>query len=217
MTSPFSGLELPDIIRDTIDLLFPNVTPYEASFYLYLLRNSILENGQPYIRAGSRVLSSAVKSSRAGTNSGGNGQVTKISDAQIKTTLEGLQGIGAIRKENDPNRDGTLYKIMLPEEIELCREYRYKIDYLKQAPKTNVDLGADYYNVRENRLKVYERDDYKCKYCSKQLTRFTATLDHITPVARGGDNTLNNLVTACLNCNSRKNVKPLGDFIADGS
>jgi 5-methylcytosine-specific restriction endonuclease McrA len=44
--------------------------------------------------------------------------------------------------------------------------------------------GKPNYNIRENRLKVYERDDYKCKYCSKQLTRSTVTLDHITPVAR---------------------------------
>jgi 5-methylcytosine-specific restriction endonuclease McrA len=76
-------------------------------------------------------------------------------------------------------------------------------------------LEPDYYNIRENRLKVYERDNYERKYCGKQLTRFTATLDHITPVARGGDNGLANLITACLECNSKTNVKPVGDFMAD--
>lgn len=212
--SPFSGLELPDVIRDVVDLLYPNLTPYEAAFYIFLLKNSIIENGQPYIRVGSRVLSAAIKSSRAGTNSGGNGQVTKISDAQIKTTLEGLQNVGAIRKENDPNRDGTLYRVMLPEEIEICQQCRKKLESTP-ASTALTDLTADYYNVRENRLKVYERDDYTCKYCRKQLTRFTATLDHITPVARGGDNSLGNLVTACLDCNSRKNVRPIGDFLAE--
>lgn len=213
--TPFSGLELPDIIRDIVDLLYPSLTPYEASFYIFMLRNSIIENGQPYIRVGSRVLSAAIKSARAGTNTGGNGQVTKISDAQIKTTLEGLQTIGAIRKENDPNRDGTLYRVMLPEEIEICQQYRHKINQENSVSAKIIDLTADYYNVRENRLKVYEKDDYKCKYCSKQLTRFTATLDHIKPVAEGGDNSLENLATACLNCNSRKNSKPLGDFLAE--
>ncbi len=104
---------------------------------------------------------------------------------------------------------------MLPEEIEACQQYRHKINQENSTSAKSVDLTADHYNVRENRLKVYEKDDYKCKYCDKQLTRFTATLDHIKPVAEGGDNGLENLVTACLDCNSRKNSKPLGDFLAE--
>jgi 5-methylcytosine-specific restriction endonuclease McrA len=37
------------------------------------------------------------------------------------------------------------------------------------------------------------------------LTRFTATLDHVKPVAEGGDNSLENLVTACLDCRTKRN------------
>ena len=29
----FSGLELPDIVRDIVDLLIPCLKPYEAAFY----------------------------------------------------------------------------------------------------------------------------------------------------------------------------------------
>ena len=79
-----------------------------------------------------------------------------------------------------------------------------------EAAIAAVDI--DYYNVRENRINVYERDAYKCRYCDKQLTRFTATLDHVTPVAEGGDNGFDNLATACLDCNSRKHRRPVGDF-----
>lgn len=212
--TPFSGLELPDILRDVVDILFPLVTAYEATFYLYMLRNSIIESGSPYIRVGGRALSTIVRSTREGTASGGGGPVTKISDAQIKTTLDNLQNLGAIRKENEPDRKGTLYRVLLPEEIEACQQYRHKIHQAECAPKP-ADLSADFYNVRDNRIKVYERDDYKCKYCHKQLTRFTATLDHVTPVAEGGKNSFDNLVTACLDCNSRKNRRPLGDFLAE--
>ncbi|MDG2468526.1 MAG: hypothetical protein P8M80_04550 [Pirellulaceae bacterium] len=35
---------------------------------------------------------------------------------------------------------------------------------------------VDYYNVRENCLKVLERDDYKCRYDFRQRTRLTVTL-----------------------------------------
>jgi 5-methylcytosine-specific restriction endonuclease McrA len=87
---------------------------------------------------------------------------------------------------------------------------------MAEEPKSEIAAAdIDYYNVRENRIKVYERDGYKCHYCKKQLTKFTATLDHITPVAERGDNSFENLVTACLGCNSRKHRRPLGDFLAE--
>ncbi|HVN87486.1 MAG TPA: GNAT family N-acetyltransferase [Candidatus Binatia bacterium] len=63
---------------------------------------------------------------------------------------------------------------------------------------------SDFYNVPENRLKVFERDGYLCYRCGKHLTRFSATLDHIQPVSRGGDHSYANLVTSCLHCNSRR-------------
>jgi hypothetical protein len=40
-----SGLELPDIIKDVVDLLMPEITPYEVAIYLYLLRHSVIEKG----------------------------------------------------------------------------------------------------------------------------------------------------------------------------
>ena len=86
-----------------------------------------------------------------------------------------------------------------------------KIKELLTSLESQVDIRRelDYYNVKENRLKVAERDNYKCHYCSKQLTRFTATLDHIQPVSEGGDNSYENLVTACLHCNSRRGSRPV--------
>lgn len=51
------------------------------------------------------------------------------------------------------------------------------------------------------RRNVYERDYYACRYCG---ARQNLVIDHVTPVSRGGRNTLDNLVTACAECNSRK-------------
>jgi len=44
----------------------------------------------------------------------------------------------------------------------------------------------------------FERDNYHVRYCVQRLTRFTATLDHVRPVAEDGDSSLENLVAACL-------------------
>jgi 5-methylcytosine-specific restriction endonuclease McrA len=94
----------------------------------------------------------------------------------------------------------------------VCQERRKEL----RATETTApdDSEVDYYNVRENRLLVLERDNYACTYCGKQLTRFSATLDHVQSVKEGGDNSKENLVTACLECNAKKNAGELSDFLA---
>jgi HNH endonuclease len=205
----FSAFELPDIIQEIVDDLQPLLTPYDAAFYWYLFRHSIAKDGTPHLRVSTRGLRRAVVKSSysyAAENT--------ISYDKVQESLKALQTINAIRKEGDPNREGTLYRVLIPDEIEACRKFR--AERMAAEPELKFPpTGIDYYNVRENRLKVYERDQYICRYCQKQLTRFTATLDHVKPVAEDGDNSIENLVTACLDCNSRKNKRPLGDFLAE--
>lgn len=209
-----SGLEFPDIMRDVVDLLMPLVGPYEASFYVYLLRHSIIEHGSPMLRVGvKRLQQNVIRNAYAGTRVGGSPVGNPVSYKKVTNTLQTLQAVGAIRREADPNKEGTLYRLLLPEEIEACRERRNKLTAAK--PVAVMERDSDYYNVRENRVKVYERDNYRCQYCDKQLTHFTVTLDHITPIAEGGDNCFENLLTACLLCNSKKNARSLGDFMAE--
>lgn len=53
----------------------------------------------------------------------------------------------------------------------------------------------------ETRWAVWERDDFRCRYCG--VRRFL-TIDHFVPVRTDGTNELANLVTACHKCNSGK-------------
>lgn len=197
--------EMSVVMQEIVDDLQPLLTPYDIAFYWHLFRHSIARDGNPLLRVSTRDLQEGVvKSSRGDT----------ISLQNVRGILAGLESIGAIRKEGEPNRDGTPYRVLIPDEIEACRKFR--AERTAQEPKPELAEGdVDYYNVRENRIKVFERDGYKCRYCGKQLTRFTCTLDHVTPVVAGGTNSLDNLVTACLGCNSRKHQRPVGDFLAD--
>jgi HNH endonuclease len=204
----FSAMELPLVIQEIVDDLQPLLTPYEAAFYWYAFRHSIARNGNPHLRLSKALRRGVVRSSYS------TAMENTISEQKFRETFRALESIGAIRKEGEPNRDGTLYRVFIPDEIEACRKYR--AERTATEPHAEVlDGDIDYYNVRENRIKVYDRDGYKCRYCEKQLTRFTATLDHVTPVAEGGDNSFENLVTACLNCNSRKHKRPVGEFLTE--
>jgi hypothetical protein len=208
----FYALELPLIIQEVVDDLQPLLTPYEAAFYWYAFRHSIARNGSPYVRLSGKALRRGLVKSSYST-----AIENTISEGKVREIFRALESIGAIRKEGEANRDGTPYRVLVPDEIEACRNFRASRTAIESKPEVSVSEGEiDYYNVRENRTKVYERDDYKCRYCGKQLTRFTATLDHVTPVSSGGDNSFDNLITACLNCNSRKHRRPVGDFLAEG-
>lgn len=137
-----------------------------------------------------------------------------VSLDKVRAILAGLEAHGALRREGEASRDGTPYRVLIPDEIDACRKYRNERLANEAAPEVN-ESEIDYYNVKENRIKVFERDKYQCRYCEKQLTRFTGTLDHVVPVSAGGGNSLDNLVTACLICNSRKHGRPVGDFLVD--
>ena len=57
-------------------------------------------------------------------------------------------------------------------------------------------------NVELSRRNILRRDNNQCQYCGKITTPLT--LDHIIPRSRGGMDTWDNLVTACIRCNNRK-------------
>ena len=190
----FSALELPVIIQEIVDDLQPILTAYDAAFYWFLFRHSIAKDGNPHIRVSNRSLRRAVVMS-----SYSNAAKNNISVGKVQDTLRALEGIGAIRKEGDPNRQGTLYRVMIPDEIKACRDFR--AERMAEEPKLFPNAEGD--PLREKRVKVFERDGYACRSCGKQLTRFTATMDFVEPIAGGGDESVENLVTACADCNTR--------------
>ena len=58
--------------------------------------------------------------------------------------------------------------------------------------------------VRYSKHNVFLRDGYVCQYCGDDVTRKTATLDHILPTSHGGKTTWENATTACAPCNANK-------------
>lgn len=51
---------------------------------------------------------------------------------------------------------------------------------------------------------LFQRDGHICLYCGDRFHKRELSRDHVTPVSRGGRDTWNNLVTACIRCNLHK-------------
>jgi len=62
-------------------------------------------------------------------------------------------------------------------------------------------------NPRFSKYNVLLRDEFTCQYCETEVTRVNATLDHVLPIKRGGKTNWQNIVTACMKCNSHKGAK----------
>jgi 5-methylcytosine-specific restriction endonuclease McrA len=58
--------------------------------------------------------------------------------------------------------------------------------------------------IRYSKHNVFLRDGYVCQYCGDDVSRKTATLDHVLPTSHGGKTTFENTVCACATCNANK-------------
>lgn len=54
------------------------------------------------------------------------------------------------------------------------------------------------------RFEVFKRDKFTCQYCGRMSPDVILEVDHIEPVAEGGDNEITNLITSCRDCNRGK-------------
>ncbi|MFB0509086.1 MAG: HNH endonuclease [bacterium] len=54
---------------------------------------------------------------------------------------------------------------------------------------------------------ILRRDNYQCQYCSRKHVPMTT--DHVLPKVLGGNDSWENLVCACVECNTKKGNAPL--------
>ncbi len=185
--------EFKKTIEEFVDYLMPELTPYETSMYLYLLRNSLFKDNSKEIRIGKRTIA-------AGFGKGSRGETTNYTHVtEILKHLEQKQCI----KVGDTNREGTLYVINLPLDIPGIAA--------KMQTDDSLSAGDDYFVEPAKRRILFERDAWVCQYCGDPVKQDNATLDHFIPQSKGGDNSKANLKTCCIICNSIKSGKSYED------
>ena len=59
------------------------------------------------------------------------------------------------------------------------------------------------------RFEIFKRDGFECQYCGATPPKAIMHVDHIVPVAEGGTNDEDNLITSCSDCNLGKGATPL--------
>ena len=64
---------------------------------------------------------------------------------------------------------------------------------------------------KKMRFEVFKRDSFRCQYCGATSPDVLLHVDHIKPVKEGGETTIENLITSCIDCNLGKGARLLDD------
>ncbi len=85
-------------------------------------------------------------------------------------------------------------------------EHNGKILYAELPLPTVIRLRyyvrVPYKDIPLTRRNLLHRDNYTCQYCGHTAEQLT--LDHVIPRSRGGNDSWENMVAACVRCNVRK-------------
>jgi 5-methylcytosine-specific restriction endonuclease McrA len=61
--------------------------------------------------------------------------------------------------------------------------------------------------------RILKRFAYRCAYCKRDVA---LTLDHVIPLVKGGQHSVDNVVPACLTCNCSKSNRDVKEWLARG-
>lgn len=101
-------------------------------------------------------------------------------------------------------------RLLVLEKVEVIEEYADRIvRSAKQAFKIPsivrlVRKVTKRAGVRFSRENVWLRDKGRCQYCGTHVGKNSFTYDHVIPRTQGGQTKWDNIVVACMPCNSHK-------------
>lgn len=162
----------------------------DRTAYCYLLRHSRLE-GKTRLRFSIPWLARGVR----------------VSSGATRQAVRRLVEKGVLRLV-ERTKAGHVVEVALPEEIPTAPE----LNGLRLARGLSLE-DIDFLQSNELSETIHARECGRCFYCLRRLTPEGRCLDHVVPRVHLGRNSFCNLVSCCLECNSKKAERMAGDFL----
>src|SRR5215472_16979560 len=182
-----------EVCKEFEDILAPRLrlTVIDRSVYYHLLRHTRWEGK---LRLRFTIL--------------GIGAKLGLSRAPVRNAVRRLGNHGLLRLV-ERDYSGTLVEVRLPSELRAAGANRNN----KKLPD-GVDLdGMDFLRTDSLRQAIHAREGGLCFYCLRRTHSRERCLDHVIPRARFGSNSYRNLVSCCIDCNTRKQELLAEDFL----
>jgi HNH endonuclease len=182
------------------DVLAPQLglTVWDRAVYSYLLRHSLV--------VGKLRLHFAVMSVARDLG---------LSNGPVRQAVRRLDELDALRLL-ERSKTGHLVEMRLPEQIRALRPGKNGDSRAAGAagePTASALESTDFLKTWALRKTIHDRERSTCFYCLRRTPANVQCLDHVIPRARFGRNSYRNLVSCCLECNSRKGDQPAPDFL----
>jgi hypothetical protein len=179
------------------DVLAPRLglTVWDRAVYSYLLRHSLV--------VGKLRLHFAVMSVARDLG---------LSNGPVRQAVRRLDELGALRLL-ERSKTGHLVEMRLPEQIRAVRPGRNGAPREAGEPPASALEATDFLKTWALRKAIHARERGACFYCLRRTPAHVQCLDHVVPRARSGRNSYRNLVSCCLECNTRKGDRPARDFL----
>src|SRR5712692_7175745 len=148
-----------------------------------------------------------------------------LSIGAARQAVRRLDELGALRVL-ERSKSGHLAEMRLPEKIRAIRLRKNGAPMVVGVGATGaVGLGAtgkppastlestDFLKTWALRKAIHDRERGACFYCLRRTPANVQCLDHVVPRVRFGRNSYRNLVSCCIECNTRKGDRPAPDFM----
>src|SRR6266851_8353563 len=179
------------------DVLAPRLglTVFDRAVYSHLLRHSLVVGK---LRLQFSVMSVAAK--------------LGLSNGPVRQAVRRLDELGTLRVL-ERSKTGHLVEMRLPEKIRAVRPGRNEASRDEGEPPASTLETTDFWKTWALRKAIHDRERGACFYCLRRTPANVQCLDHVVPRVRFGRNSYRNLVSCCLECNSRKADRPVPDFL----
>jgi 5-methylcytosine-specific restriction endonuclease McrA len=135
-----------------------------------------------------------------------------LDEETVRAALRRLLQHRALRLV-ERSKAGHVMDIRLPEEVPDVRRRRAQTRVAVSAPHCGNLEEIDFMRTAELRQAIHARERGVCFYCLRHIGSQMQCLDHVIPRAQLGPNSYRNLVSSCMECNSRKGARPAPDFL----
>lgn len=151
------------------------------------------------------------------TDSGATKKTTDINSAfQFSTVAEAIKGMKKAEEKTksyfvfDTLTQHILWKWMTEEEIKEMRKNKMSLSMVRRDSKGKIKRKS---YSEDTRKLIYLNAGGRCELCGRKILLEDMTIDHITPLAMGGEDDVENLSCTCYPCNLFKgNILP-SDFM----
>jgi len=133
-----------------------------------------------------------------------------------KTALDAVRRLiarGVLHLVGRGCRAQHVVRLRLPLEVRAIRAAKIAAERPAPAPRAAIDIEEDFLRTRPLRMAIHAREEGRCFYCLRPITCKRWSLDHVVPQAQSGRNSYRNLVSCCVDCNSKKRERSAEEFL----